>query len=318
MVSRHLKNIKDKYRPWLHRVKERIWRRKWFTNEKTPNTFKGMISCVDGKTWHGGMCDRFKGIISTYSYCKINGIPFRIKYDFPFNLCDYLLPNTYDWLLKDGEYSDSTYNSEILYLIGEVEETIKGRYRRPKCRQIHVYANRNYLEAIGSEDKWGTLFKELFKPGPRLTQALQELNYGKYIACVFRFQNLIGDFHEYDFQPLDKYARELLLSKCEHAVRCMIESNPGKNILVTSDSSTFLSRVKDLEQVIINPGEVIHIDSEGNDNKHDAYLKSFIDFFTIGGAEKVYGMGTEEMYHSEFPLYAAKINDVPFERIIIK
>jgi hypothetical protein len=31
----------------------------------------------------------------------------------------------------------------------------------------------------------------------------------------------------------------------------------------------------------------------------------------------VYYIGTSEMYPSEFPMYAARINDVPFERILI-
>lgn len=58
------------------------------------------IAMVDGTAIHGGMCDRFKGIITLYAYCKYRGLPFRIKYTHPFRLEDYLSPAVYDWTLK--------------------------------------------------------------------------------------------------------------------------------------------------------------------------------------------------------------------------
>ena len=41
------------------------------------------IAMVDGNAFHGGMCDRFKGIISLYAYCKYtafrSGLDTRIR-----------------------------------------------------------------------------------------------------------------------------------------------------------------------------------------------------------------------------------------------
>ena len=54
------------------------------------------IAMVDGEAYHGGLCDRFKGIISLYAYCKCSGLPFRIRYTYPFRLEDYLAPAAYD------------------------------------------------------------------------------------------------------------------------------------------------------------------------------------------------------------------------------
>lgn len=48
------------------------------------------VAMVDGESFHGGMCDRFKGIISLYAYCKYRSLPFRIRYTYPFKLEDYL------------------------------------------------------------------------------------------------------------------------------------------------------------------------------------------------------------------------------------
>ncbi len=46
------------------------------------------IAMVDGEAYHGGMCDRFKGIITLYAYCKYQNLPFRIRYTYPFRLED--------------------------------------------------------------------------------------------------------------------------------------------------------------------------------------------------------------------------------------
>ncbi len=37
----------------------------------------------------------------------------------------------------------------------------------------------------------------------------------------------------------------------------------------------------------------------------------------ISKAEKVYSIVIGDMYPSEFPMYAAKINNVPFDRVTI-
>ena len=101
----------------------------------------------------------------------------------------------------------------------------------------------------------------------------------------------------------------------------MKESTPGKMLLVTSDSITFLRRVAQIDGVYVIPGTLSHMDcSKHGDapaNTADGYLKSFLDFYMISKARKVYRVGTPLMYHSEFPLYAAKINDRPFESVTI-
>ena len=87
-------------------------------------------------------------------------------------------------------------------------------------------------------------------------------------------------------------------------------------MLVTSDSVTFLERVSSLDGVHVIPGKVVHVGSKGGE-KYETYLKSFVDFYTLAGSEKIYGLATVEMYKSEFPMYAAKVNDIPFERIML-
>lgn len=315
-------NINYKAKEIFHRIKEQLFLLKYYSF--SPKSFHGQIyvSMVDGKFYQGGMCDRFKGIISLYAYCKNRNLKFKINYTYPFQLSDYLLPNDYDWRLEEGEISHSIWNCRILYMVGEY----MGRrlLNLKSKKQIHFYCNRNLLNVINNADNtnyvWGDLFHELFKPAPRLQQAISNLSnkWGGYSAAVFRFQNLLGDFPEYNFHPLssDK-EKEQLIDKCLKSIEMLFEKLKIEKLLVTSDSNTFLERASQIKNVFIIPGKVVHIGCVENQS-YDVYLKSFVDFYMLANANAVYSLGTKDMYPTEFPLYAAKVNNVHFERILIK
>ena len=290
------------------------------------------VAMIDGEAFHGGMCDRFKGIISLYAYCKYLGKPFRIKYTYPFKLEDYLQPAAYDWRLKQGEYTDNPLYSRVLYMRGEHLAT---RLLSLKTKgQVHFYSNRDLLAHInetyagphrgGQLFDWGELYCELFKPGPMLQERIDATKAGiggDYYAAVFRFQNLLGDFPEYHYKPLnDKEKEEQLIQKCLDAVRELMAKHGGMPLLVTADSMTFLKRVSQIDGVHIIPGTLTHIDGNKHHtpgNQNEAYLKSFLDFYMLSEAQKVYRIGTPKMWHSAFPVFAAKIHNVPFESITI-
>jgi hypothetical protein len=40
-----------------------------------------------------------------------------------------------------------------------------------------------------------------------------------------------------------------------------------------------------------------------------------VDFYMLAGAEKIFAPATDEMYKSGFPETAAKLYDIPFERL---
>ncbi len=315
-----------------HLVKEQILSARIMLKSRLlskPETNKSVfIAMIDGESFHGGMCDRFKGIVSLYAYCKNCNIPFRIKYTYPFKLEDYLLPSTYDWTIKEGEYTDNPLYSRVLYMRGEhLARRLLGLKTN---RQIHFYTNRDLLDHINEyfidrEDlKWGELFKELFKPCKTLEETIHaikaEIGNG-YIAVVFRFQNLLGDFSEYHFKPLGSSDdMDKLINKCLVSIEDLKVKHPGRQFLITSDSTTFLKRAVELENVHIIPGLLVHMDGSKDNVRKDSsdlYLKSFVDFYMLGDADKIYRVGTSYMYPSEFPLYASKINDIPFESIII-
>lgn len=292
----------------------------WKRTHRCPR--KMLISMVDkGHFYTGGLADRFKGEISSYAWCKQRGYDFRIRYVYPFRLEDYLQPASYDWRLKDGEMSDCFRDIRVVYARGEMgRRMLKLRTRR----QIHYWGNMNYLDALnrdkGTDYSWGKLFLELFRPGPELQKAidsqLAEIGPG-YYAAVFRFQNLLGDFHEYRFAELESDDEKRALSdRCLAGLKELVDRFPDRRFLVTSDSAGFLEAASQLDRVHVIPGRLVHCgSSEGED--YDVYMKSFLDFFMISEAEHVYCVGTERMYPSEFPMYAARLHDRPFERVLL-
>ena len=289
------------------------------------------IAMVDGESFHGGMCDRFKGMVSLYAYCKQAGVPFKIRHTFPFKLEDYLQPAQYDWVLHEDEYTDNPLYCRVLYMRGEHYAT---RLLRLKAtRQIHFYTNRDLLPRINDarsanhlmEYDWGELFRELFRPSEVLQSRIDAVKHaigGEYDAAVFRFQNLLGDFKEYHFKAIaDKAEAEELVERCLNSVVRLRDASPHKRLLVTSDSVTFLNRVSQLNGVHIVPGSLSHMDGAklhaDAAKQFEVYLKSFVDFYMISGAQTVYRVGTEQMYESEFPVYAAKVNNRPFTAVTI-
>ena len=271
----------------------------------------------------GGMADRFKAMISTYAWCKQRGIDFRIRHVFPYELADYLDQAQYDWRLKDGEYTDSIWNSRLMRARGEHgRRLVRKKY---KGKQIHFYGNRDFLYYINETGNtnytWGELFQELFKPGKELKGIVhkkkEEIG-SPYISAVFRFQNLLGDFKEYGYQSIDDTEkRNQLISKCINGLLELQKRTQNKHILVTSDSSAFINIVSQIPGVHVIKGERVHIGCDSSAN-FDTYLKSFVDFYMLVDSEKIYCLGTAEMYPSQFPEYAAKVRNIAFERVLLK
>lgn len=308
-----------------HRIEEIYQSMKRFGwKRKSPLSGRRLIVHIveKGHFYSGGMADRFKGAVTAYAWSKCNDADFRMKYNYPFELSDYLDPAEYDWRLREGEFSECIRDVRILYARGESGRrliSLKGD------RQVHYYGNMNCLDLIngryGTSYTWGGLFKELFRPCKRLEECLQEqrkaIGGQEYVAAVFRFQNLLGDFKEYSYKSLESEAqKQELMEKCLASVVELSERYPDSRILVTSDSASFLSRASLLDRVYVIPGKVVHLGSEAGED-YDVYMKSFVDFYMLSESSRIYCIGTPQMYPSEFPMYAAKVNDVPFERILI-
>ena len=249
-----------------------------------------IIACVDGTSFHGGLADRWKGIVSLYALAKATGRDFRIRYTFPFDLTEFQIPATYDWRLREGEWSNRTSRVCLKRVIGE--PSIRRMSRLPQDKQIHCYANRDWIDEINAHFQttytWGELFEELFQPTEHVRKALEPyiaLLPESYIAVAFRLQNLFGDFTEYKYAPTNTVRQKEIIRLCRSY----------------------------LEQ-ICSKGQAAHADTM-QDAPREQYRKSFVDFYLLANAQEVYCAGTKEMYPSEFPQYAAKVHNRPFTRV---
>ena len=274
-------------------------------------------------TFSGGLSDRLRGITSIYGECKRKNLPFKIVFE-PLHLQDYLVPNQYDWQIEAKNicwdlkkvypctlltYNNNLENSAQI----NAQKKILQYYLNKSYKQIHIYSNM----AIADND-FSVLFNELFRPSERLQNQIDyHLNKlggeKKYISLTFRFRQLLGDFKEGGY-ILPESEREAYILKCIKGVVELHLRYPTERILVTSDSKMFLDRLCHLEYVYVILGKVVHMGFTF-DASQDTYIKSFIDYFMLSNAKKVFQMTDKLLFRSGFPKRAAMLTNAPYEEI---
>lgn len=265
-----------------------------------------------------GLADRLRGMISVYAYAKVTHKRFFIEHETPFKLSDYLEPNVYNW--RD-EQSEITHN--IFYAMPIVftdHATGDFLFEKKHKKQEHIYTNVNILNVLNNKYKtsftYHDLYQELFKPSERLKQAsmkyIDKINEG-YISVSFRFLQLMGDFKDGIGEVLPPKEQMVLLEKCKSFLISLKNKHTDiKNILVTSDSQKLIEYISDIDFVFTIEGKIGHIQFIHSD---DVILKTFLDFYMISQAKKVYMAYSGQMYKSKFSQSAAETTGVPFESI---
>lgn len=296
------------------------------TNER-----KMVVYMIDGRTKHGGLADRLRGIISTYDVCRSLGYDFRIHFVHPFRLDDFLVPNKVDWSIREEELCYNSEDSSVVYCGSNgthVELPFQRLYLRQRMKaarkQVHVYTNAHLLQR---GDKFSRLFHELFKCSPALDAALNKYAITNlappyprtpapsYVSMTFRFQQLLGDFKENDYAVLPSDEQQELIERCISKIDELHRQMPDETVLVTADSRRFLEAAADrLPYVYVVRGNVAHMDWSDN-IPFEVNLKSFLDLMMISRAKKAFLLQTGKMYNSGFPRRAAQIGNVPFKHI---
>ena len=285
-----------------------------------PSFRREFVVMIDGKMTHGGLTDRFRHILSIFSYCKQYDIPFRIYYTYPCPLQDILVPNEYEWRIQDKELhwhfmdsaeldlyvdeegKDEIYNAKHLAILDKAALNRK---------QYHVYGN-----AFFGKGQYRPLFDELFKPSSFFDKGLSKIRATMtlpYEAVSLRFQMLLGDWEEGRFEVLDEYSREVLIQKCVDKIDELWQTHyfSTQKVLVTSDSALFLKHISEREYVYTIPGEMEHMDYTHNSDI-EMNAKPFVDLFLLKGAQRLTLLKTGKMYKSGFPAFAAELGGKPF------
>lgn len=281
-----------------------------------------VIYMADGRFTHGGLCDRLWGMISTYLISKKYNLDFRAHWVHPFILTNFLIPSNHDWRISDDEISYNRNESTPVFVNNNNNEAnqIKLLNRvagKKKHKQLHVYT-----PAHTDRDNFGKNFAEVFKPTPLLQSAIDEQLKaigGEYVSISFRFQNLFGDFHDTNNRTLSAEEQKQMLEASLSTIKRVHDDNPDTaKVLVTADSFTILEAASKFPWVYIIPGKPIHIDfSESGENDMN-HLKTFLDFFMIGHARRVYFAEAPGIYGSTFSLTASKLHKAEFKKIQIR
>ncbi len=106
---------------------------------------KRIIICMDGIISHGGLVDRFKGIVSFYEVSKILNYDFYIQFTSPFNLEEYLDENSYNWQIKDASLRWNFFSTNFLYLMNRFDLNPLEIIQKTKGKDIFVYSNLDYI-----------------------------------------------------------------------------------------------------------------------------------------------------------------------------
>lgn len=296
------------------------WKEITDDNIEINNDKKKIIYVCDGFKNHGGITDRFKGLITTYSEAKRLNIPFYIYWNSPFELSNFLIPNTSnDWRInKNRIHFNYCFSFPFILDISPMhyKNLIKKylfRYVLKDKRDILVYSN-----LMHEKKNRAILFNELFRPSEHLQKAIDKhlRNIaGKYYSITFRFGNYFGDFKDNVSFPHSENDKEILLKKNIIELTKVIQSIPKEyKILITSDSLYFLQKTKKIDKrIYIIEQELMHIDFYDNKKaSKNTWLKTFLDFYLLMNAEKLIQFKTDEMYNSSFPRFAAEICKKPY------
>lgn len=293
-------------------------------DEQNPFRKKCVCLIFDGRIHQAGLADCIRGMVAVYNICKGKKIDFKIIYNYPFRLQDFLVPNEYNWQLLDDQkiYCKNDAIDVVCmskeYLFGKVNTVLQNKYIHSKlfdskASLIRLYSNVHYMGDNYSRD-----FLHLFKPSALLKNEIelqQSQIGGKYVSASFRFANLLGDIKDTFGFELDGLQKRDLIDLCKKAILDIYNDSNVEKVLVTSDSNSFIRELSEMDFVYVIPGKPGHLGYNGD---YEVVLKTFLDMYMIAQAEKVYMVRTEQMYKSGFAKNASLIYNKPFEEYFIE
>lgn len=310
--------------------KNKILMEPLYSNKTGISHNPGMVICMcDGRFRSGGLADRLHGILSLYTFCNANNIPYKVNFCEPFRLKEYLEPNEVDWDIEPNELcydlhgakpmlmacssrnNGASVAQEAKFMYRYLESKIKKGYNK----EYHIYTNMHY---VCRPDLYSNLFHKLFKLSKPLKEAIdwnKDQIGSKYVSVTLRFQNLLGDFKEGNFPTLSENKQYELICKVQSKIQMLHkEYHPNMKFLITSDSRKFLDVIDKEDWCYTIPGKLVHM-SYTPVHDFNTHLKSFVDLLMLSEAEKLYLLVTDDMYKSGFAESAAFINNRPYEFI---
>lgn len=279
---------------------------------------KRVVCVMNGNFEAGGLADRLRTVVSVYQVCQELGLEFRLLFDSPFLLSQYLEPGVYDWTISADEVNFDSMTEVVcceitddtLYQSQRVHSLLRLRLGSSTADEIHVYGNPSFCYAEGT---YATLFHQLFRLSSHLVSALEverrKLG-GDYFAVHLRFSRLLGDLDDLG-SVLEPSRQQSLIDRCLECVACLQRRNRHQAMLLCSDSTRFVNAVRQcMPDVHLVDGEIGHIDYTRFEEGSDAFIKLFVEYFLMSGARSVYRVSVDGMRLSGLPLSASIIGGI--------
>ena len=285
------------------------------------STKNGLFFIIDETNSHNGITDRLKAAVGLYYIAKCSHADFHFIHRAGFDLRDYLKPNKVPWsaeLSDIPELSPETKYIEYLPPFSGIPEIDPDQ--QYVCRR---YIGKNIIEMTDVPDwqrVWRDLFWELFTPDEKVLEALAQAEMPeRYVAVNARFINSLGRFEDADYNaPLPEKKQEELIDEVLLKVAEIVEES-ALPAVISSDSVRFMEEAERRGFQTIDTKGTGHIMNP--DVEDLVYLKTFVNFFLLARAEKIYsilnveGVPENSLYKTQYPRYAAIIGDKPFIRI---
>ncbi len=319
-----LKKIKNKLRRF---VRERELKKYYTNTEPLKLTGKTqLVLMLDGKTMHGGLVDRLKGIVSVKSLANQLGCDFKVHIA-PgyFNLDEFLHINK-EFYADDSEiyynkkFVKPIFLNDIMYA---EKESLLNVFSNNKLAQYHIYCNQDYLKLLNSyADKnvsslaWGKEFHQLFSFDTYYTNFKNEIK-GNENSCGIhlRFTSALGDFKDTAVHNLTEGEKINLINQCTEQVLKVITESKYNHYYIFSDSVTFLKHIKpiiinkDLARITIMDDGIGHVDMSDDEQ---VLKRTILDFYLLSTCNEIVQVKGPHMYNSNFSRYASYINDIKF------
>ena len=262
---------------------------------------------------HPGLADRLKAILGCYYIAKKNNLEFRLVFEHPFKLQNYLEPNLVKWYSTDERFY-SLIGTKIFNYNGHFE--LLSRQYNYLC---YNYVGIDLLETDGCKEYglWRTLYNELFKRSELLESSIRatELPAKSYVSIHFRFLNALGHFEKSNVGVLPPNEQEELVEKCKVAIMSLYKKYGDQyKIMVFSDSSYFMGLIHDLPVYTLGDENINHISYSNNQS---GVLKTFLDFSMIARSAIVYRALSPHLYKTNYSLVAALSDNTEFHDIEI-
>ena len=182
----------DKYRQYLL-IKE-------FYQGKNEGDADTVVFIFDQSLPHPGLVDRLKAIVGLYYIAAENHLKFRIYLTTELRLEDYFdAPDqSHNWVSTASDINWNTHG--VRFIEYKPFEQVPVLHHTKKQYHCWYYSGHNILQKMNVEkweEKWRTLYHELFTPNARLKSLLSEqAPGGAYVAVHFRFVNALDSFEE--------------------------------------------------------------------------------------------------------------------------